>query len=143
MMNYMALTAASQWGKEVWGSNPAFSPERLALAGQVTLIGMLMVFAVLAILWGVLAIFKLIFAKSTKAEKAEKIAKPATSAPAKAPEAPLAPVAPTATDDAELVAILTAAVAAYISAEDPNAALGGFRVVSYRRTNGGRPWNSK
>ncbi len=144
MMNYMTLTAtASQWGKEVWGSNPAFSPERLALAGQVTLIGMLMVFAVLAILWAVLAVFKMIFAKAPKSEKPAKPEKPAPAkapAPAVPPAAP-APAAPLA--NSELVAILTAAVAAYMAAENPNATPSGFRVVSYRRANGGRPWNSK
>ena len=35
----------------------AFSPERLSYAGQMTLLGMLMVFLVLAILWGILTLF--------------------------------------------------------------------------------------
>ena len=37
----------------------AFSMERLALAGQVTLVGLLIVFFVLAILWGVISISKI------------------------------------------------------------------------------------
>ena len=45
----------------------AFSPERLSYAGQMTLLGMLMVFFVLAILWGILTLFKVFFVK-TKAE---------------------------------------------------------------------------
>ena len=44
----------------------AFSPERWAYAGQMTLLGMLMIFSVLAILWGVLALFKVIFAQKKR-----------------------------------------------------------------------------
>ena len=117
----------------------AFSPERLALAGQMTLLGMGMIFAVLAILWGVLAIFKLIFAKPEK-----KKAKPAPAAPQAEPVVVPEPVvAPAATDDAELIAVLTAAIAAYEASLGNEVAPGGFRVVSFRRANGGKAWNSK
>ena len=44
----------------------AFSQERLALAGQMTLLGMVMIFAVLGLLWGVLAIFQRIMAGNTE-----------------------------------------------------------------------------
>ena len=116
----------------------AFSPERLALAGQMTLLGMGMVFAVLAILWGVLAIFKLIFAKP------EKKAKAAPTAPKAEPVVVPEPVvAPAATNDAELIAVLTAAIAAYEASLGNEVAPGGFRVVSFRRANGGKAWNSK
>ena len=116
----------------------AFSPERLALAGQMTLLGMGMIFAVLSILWGVLAIFKLIFAKP------EKKAKPAPAAPKAEPVVVPEPVvAPAATDDAELIAVLTAAIAAYEASLGNEVAPGGFRVVSFRRANGGKAWNSK
>ena len=110
----------------------AFSAERLALAGQMTLIGMGMIFAVLSILWGVLAIFKLIFVKP-----APKKAEPSPVV-APAPE----PVAEESNDE-ELIAVITAAVAAYRASEDPAATEGGFRVVSFRRANGGKAWNSK
>ncbi|MBQ7375618.1 MAG: OadG family protein [Clostridia bacterium] len=117
----------------------AFSPERLALAGQMTLLGMGMIFAVLAILWGVLAIFKLIFAKPEK-----KKAKPAPAAPKAEPVVVPEPVvAPAVTDDAELIAVLTAAIAAYEASLGNEVAPGGFRVVSFRRANGGKAWNSK
>ena len=117
----------------------AFSPERLALAGQMTLLGMGMIFAVLATLWGVLAIFKLIFAKPEK-----KKAKPAPEAPKAEPVVVPEPVvAPAATDDAELIAVLTAAIAAYEASLGNEVAPGGFRVVSFRRANGGKAWNSK
>ncbi len=124
-MLYSALYTAGQ------NMGGAFSAERLALAGQMTLIGMGMIFAVLSILWGVLAIFKLIFVKPT---------------PKKAEPAPVVvpvpePVAEEGNDE-ELVAVITAAVAAYRASEEPTAE-GGFRVVSFRRANGGKAWNSK
>ncbi len=128
-MNYMALAATVDYGG-------AFSPERLALAGQMTLIGMGMIFSVLGILWAVLAIFKLVFAKT----------KPKKKTPVEVSVAPVAepePVAAYAAEEDELVAVITAAVAAYIASEEPDAYQGGFKVVSFRRANGGRPWNSK
>lgn len=113
----------------------AFSPERLAMTGEMILVGLGMVFAVLAVLWGVLSIFKLVFAKpeKKKAEPAPVVENP----PAYEPE----PVAETE-DDGELVAVITAAVAAYMASEEPDAAPNGFRVVSFRRANGGRAWNA-
>ncbi len=144
MIKHFALTATeavNPWGKEVWDAIPAFDSERLVLAGQVTLIGMLMIFAVLSVLWIVLAISKQIFAKPTQTAKPAPAPKAAPS-PKVAP-APAAP-SPASTNDAELVAVLTAAVAAYMASENPNAvSTTAFRVVSYRRTNGGRPWNTK
>jgi len=135
----MTYTALSTAYADMGG---AFSPERLALAGQMTLIGMGMIFAVLAILWGVLAIFKLIFAKpEPKKAKAEKKPAPAP-APVAEPTPVVAPAVAAQSDD-ELVAVITAAVAAYIATEEPNAYQGGFRVVSFRRANGGRSWNAK
>lgn len=117
----------------------SFSSERLALAGQMTLLGMVMIFAVLALLWGVLAIFQNVMAGRT--------VKPAPATKS-APEADPAPVAaPVAeSDDNEVIAaIIAAAVAAYM-ADEGNAETaynGGFRVVSFRRVQGGKAWNSK
>ena len=131
MMLNVAIKALSDMGG-------AFSPERLALAGQMTLLGMGMIFAVLSLLWGVLAIFKLIFAKPEK--------KKVKSAPAPKPEPIVVPepvVAPAASNDAELIAVLTAAIAAYEASQGNEVAPGGFRVVSFRRANGGKAWNSK
>lgn len=116
----------------------ALTPKTLELMWLTPLFGMAMVFAVLTILWGVLAIFKMIFAKPEPKKK-------------EAPKAPVAPVAPVAepepvaysAGDDELIALITAAVAAYISSEEPDAYTGGFRVVSFRRANGGRSWNAK
>lgn len=122
----------------------AFSSEAWLYALEMTLMGMGMVFAVLSILLGVLTIFKLVFAgKSDKSKKknAEKAVK-AEPAPAAAPE-PTAVPAPVASGDAEFIAILTAAIAAYESEQNPDAPALNFRVVSYRRASGGRSWNAK
>ena len=116
---------------------PAFSAEAFKYALEMTLLGMGMIFAVLGVLWGVLALFKLIFARPKKEKKAEPA--PATVqeiAPAVEPES-------NTTDDGELVAILTAAIIAYEAEQNPEAPIGNFRVVSYRRANGGRSWNAK
>ena len=118
----------------------ALSAETVTLMWQTPLLGLGMVFAVLSCLWGVLAIFKLVFTgrtpkapKEVKAPVAEK--KPETQAPAPAP-------VQSASDDAQLVAVITAAVAAYMAEEGTEYA-GGFRVVSFKRVSGGRSWNSK
>ena len=130
-MNMMALSTTL---------GGAFSAERLAYAGKMTLLGMMMIFAVLGLLWAVLAIFKVVFAgKSPKKVDAPK--EPKETKQPKAQENAPAPSAPTAapTEDLSLIAVLTAAVAAYREAEGES---GGFRVVSFRRTSGGA-WNAK
>ena len=120
----------------------ALSPARLQKAGLMIIQGMGMVFLVLAVLWLVLLIFKKIFykeeGKTPKVEKAPKVeAAPAVSA------APVAPAAPTATDDGQLVAAITAAVAAYIESDPGLSAqfASGFRIVSFRKKNGKTSWN--
>ena len=117
------------------GTYVPFSGEAWVEAGKMTFMGMLMVFAVLAILWGVLAIFKLIFAGTSSK------AKTATPAPVKVEEK-VDTVAQDESND-ELIAVITAAVAAYRSEEGAPVADGSFRVVSFRRVGGGGAWNSK
>ena len=119
----------------------AISPENLKLVWQTPLLGMLMIFAVLSLLWGVLAIFRVIFDKTPKEKKQPKAEKPAPAPAAKPEAAPAAPVAQS-NDDAQLVAVITAAVAAYMQSEGNPAPDGNFRVVSFKRVSG-RAWNSK
>ena len=97
--------------------------DRLSYGLQTTLLGMSVVFSVLILLWAVLGVFKLIFAKP---EGKKETAKPAEPVPA-APAAP-AP-AYSGSDDAELVAVITAAIASMLDAPETS-----FRVVSFRRT---------
>ena len=122
------------------GTYTPFSGDAIKYALEMTLLGMGMIFSVLAILWGVLAIFKLVFARPKKEKKNSEAPKsePAVNVTAEPVAAPVA-----ATDDSELIAVLTAAIAAYEAEQNPNAAPANFRVVSYRRANGGRSWNAK
>ena len=101
----------------------------ISLGIETALLGMGIVFSVLILIWIILAVFGKIATAGTKKEKSAAKAAPA---PAPAP----APVA--ATDDAELVAAITAAVS--LCMEMP---VGSFRVVSFRKTNTKQAWNKK
>lgn len=118
------------------------SPETLTMMWQTIVLGMMMVFSVLAILWLVLSIFKVVFAgKTPKAERAAAPKQLKVEKPAKVETA--APVTPAVQSNDELIAVLTAAVAAYMAEEGTPVADGSFRVVSFRRVGGTRAWNSK
>lgn len=104
---------------------------------QTVVLGMGMVFAVLGLLWAVLSVFKLVFVgKTPKTQKTE------APKPAKAETAPATAPTPVA-DDGALIAVITAAVAAYMEETEGQVPAGGFRVVSFTRVRGARPWNSK
>ena len=100
--------------------------ERAGYSGMMLLIGMGSVFAVLAILWGVLEIFHRIVEAKSKAAAAATTATPAT-APAKVQQ-----IATPVQDDGALIAVITAAVAATMAQENGGEAPA-FRVVSFRR----------
>ena len=123
----------------------ALTSETLTMLWQVPLLGMMMVFAVLATLWGILTLFKLVFVgKTPKEQKAPKAPKaPKAENKPQIATADVSAAAPVAqSDDAQLIAVITAAVAAYMAEEGTDYA-GGFRVVSFKRVRGGRTWNSK
>ena len=121
--------------------------ERLEYAMQGTVTGMVMVFAVLGLLWGIVALSKVVFydlpKKKANAEN-KSASNKAAQAPVQAPAQTAAPVAqPEAQDDAELAAVITAAIAAMIESGDyQNEFVGGFRVVSFKRSSA-RAWNKK
>ena len=127
----------------------AFSMERLALAGQVTLVGLLIVFFVLAILWGVISISKIFLydiplKKKQKEELAAKVSATVQSSETLQSAKTSAPViseADTAENDEETVAAITAAVQAYLLAEQGNAYRGGFVVVSFKKRS--EAWKSQ
>lgn len=107
--------AFTKSGFENLAENATFT-DRLLYGLRVCAIGMIIVFAVLLILCGVLYLFKLYYKLSQK-----KKAQPAVQ--------PAAPAANTGVDDEELtVAIATAAIAA--ARNDSDAA---FRIVSIRK----------
>lgn len=109
--------------------------EALGIGGMVTVVGLAIVFGVLVILMLVLMLFKVIFYKDPK-KKTKQVS--TTQEPKKAP-APVQAPAPTPvqnTDDEELIAVLTAAVAASLNTSTYN-----LRIKSYRRVDGtGSAW---
>ena len=136
--------AAEKLDQNMSGADMTFG-ERLEYAMQGTVTGMLMVFAVLGLLWGIVALSKVVFYDIPK-KKANAEKKSATNAQA-AEAAPVQASAPTAQpeaqDDAELAAVITAAIAAMIESGDyQNEFVGGFRVVSFKRSSA-RAWNKK
>lgn len=97
----------------------------------VAVIGICTVFVVLAILWGVLELMRVFF--TAKKEKPAAPAAPAAPAPA-----PVAPSAAPAEDDSELIAVLTAAIAASLNQTTTY----NLKIKSYRRVDAGTPvWN--
>ncbi len=122
---------------------------QLALQGSVT--GMVMIFAVLGLLAVIMTVSKIIFhdipnKKKNEAQIQTSAASAPTPAPAPAVSVPVetpAPVSAATTDDGELAAVITAAIAAMIESGDyKNEFVGGFRVVSFKRANSGA-WNRK
>ncbi|MBE7035657.1 MAG: hypothetical protein E7402_06065 [Ruminococcaceae bacterium] len=96
----------------------------------IAVIGLLTVFVVLAILWSVLELMRVVFAGKGKKPAAK------TEAPAPAP-VPAVSAAPVQESDDELIAVLTAAVAACLDAPK-----NGLRIRSYRRIESTAPvWN--
>ena len=127
-----------------------FSGEAWQYAGEMTLLGMGMIFSVLGLLWAVLAVFKLVFVgkapKAPKEPKAPKAKAPEkTTATEQQPSDEISAViaagiqAYQEDNNAAMIAVLTAAVAAYRAEEGSE---GGFRVVSFKRA-GGRAWNTR
>lgn len=130
---------------ETEGIKIGVAKEYAELLWLTPLVGIAMVFAVLTVLWGVLALFKLIFArpKKEKAKNDKKAVEASKSEADSVAEVTSVATPVAAADDSELIAVLTAAIYAYEAEQNPNQPIGNFKVVSYRRTNGGRSWNAK
>lgn len=125
-------TVASTAAEEVKAS---FS-ERVATGLGNLVLGMLVVFAVLTVLWLVLEFVGRLFANADKkaaAKKAEEAAKNPAPAPAPA-------VAEEEDNEEEIVAAITAAVALMLEAENGEAPA--FKVVSFRKTYSKQSWNN-
>ncbi len=122
----------------------AFSTERITFSLQMTGIGMLMVFLVLALLWGVLSLSRL-FCYDIPNRKMKTKSVSDTDKPVDTTE--VAEVNETEpeydeTDDSKLAAVITAAVTAMISGDEYKGQFqNGFRVVSFRRAGSGTAWN--
>lgn len=106
--------------------------DKLAVGGEVTLRGMATVFAVLILIWFLVELLHLLLGEKNNAPKKEIVTETITPTES-APDEPLpvedaisAPAAP----DYELIAVITAAIAA-ASGSSPSS----FRVVSFKRAN--------
>ena len=112
--------------------------DRLTLGGSTLLLGMVIVFAVLGLIFIALQIMRSVFTKNAiKAKKARKAAEAARTVPMKTvspSDMPAVPVAAPAVeseptdDDGAIVAAIIAAVSAY-TGKAPE----GFRVVSFKK----------
>lgn len=121
--------------------------ETLTMMWQTVVLGMLMVFSVLATLWLVLTLFKVIFAgkgsKPAKKEASAVVAK-TENRPVVTTDKNVNPVVDINAVSEDILAVITAAVAAYMSEESgTEVSTSGFRVVSFRRASNGRSWNAK
>ncbi len=134
---------------EIEGEDMKMS-ERLEYALQGTVTGLVMVFAVLALLAVVVTLSKVVLydlprkAKERAAAKAKAEAEKEEKTVAQSEPVAAPAVAPAAqADDGELVAVITAAVAAAIASGDYGSEFAsGFRVVSFNRVNTGT-WNKR
>ena len=114
-MNYLLSISSEQYAEKLGAA------DSLEFGGQMVLLGMGAVFSVLTLIWLVLTIFKLVFTKINAPEK---------KAEAPAPVAPSAPVTAPVTSDAEIVAVIAAAIAMAQSECGDDVK---FRVVSFKR----------
>ena len=99
-----------------------------------------MVFAVLALLWGVVAVFKVTLHDIPEKKAAKKASLAKAVQEVAAPEAETVVEAIPEEDEGEIVAAITAAIAAMLQSEEYNGQFeSGFRVVSFSRKGGA--WN--
>lgn len=99
--------------------------EALSFGGRTTVLGLAIVFSVLVILMLILMLFKVIFYRNGEKKK-----------PIAETETPVQPVQ-TAANDEELIAVLTAAIAASLNTSTYN-----LKIKSYKRISDDRPvWN--
>lgn len=112
--------------------------ERAQEALTMVIMGMVMVFLVLATIMLVLMVMERLFAEKKSSAKVAAPRKEETKAPVPVPT-PVVPV----TDDGAVIAAITAAISAMLAAENGTETYqGGFRVVSFKRSSRNTPWNS-
>ncbi|MCI9448756.1 MAG: OadG family protein [Clostridiales bacterium] len=129
--------------------NNGFSfTEKLSNGGMMVLTGMLTVFGVIFIIWLSLTIFGFfvyglpnIKKKKAEASATAKIQEINSEEEEAAENIPAAEVVPE-TDDGVTVAVITAAISAYLESTSDDGEVLPFRVVSFKRKSSGKPWNS-
>ena len=119
--------------------------EKLAYFGKILGIGMGCVFGVIFSIWLMLTVFRFFVyeipnMKKKKAEAAKNEAEvaEAPASPADLPNTPPASVQ----EDNVTVAVITAALSAYLASSSEDGSTLPFRVVSFKRKRSGTPWNS-
>ena len=128
------------------GLSPA---ERAEYALQGTVTGMLMVFAVLGLLYGIVTLSRVVFYDLPNKKKEIKPKKKGKKAiVVEDDEEEISALCDPSVivpehDEGELAAVITAAIAAMLDSEEyKNEFVGGFRVVSFKRSTE-RAWNKK
>ena len=121
--------------------------ERLEFALQGTVTGILMVFGVLTLLTLILYLSKVVFydipKKKHEKSKKEIVIPFKTTEPAPDENETVEPEVQES-DDSEIVAVITAAIAAMLESEEyADQFKSGFRVVSFKRAEGNGAWNKK
>ncbi len=139
-------------GKLDMNLNPEGFSERLEFALQGTATGMLMVFGVLTLLTLILYGSKFVFYDIPNKKREKSIAAARSKqaekhiADKEIPESQPTAVrdqAQAVSDDGELAAVITAAIAAMLEKDEyKNEFVGGFRVVSFKKSTKGA-WNRK
>ncbi len=133
-------------GKLDMNLKPESFGERLEYALQGTVVGMLMIFGVLTALTLIMYGSKYIFydIPNKRAQIKSAVAQAPINDPIAQESAALSEQAAACTqDDGELAAVITAAIAAMIESGDyKDEFVGGFRVVSFKRSTTGA-WNKK
>ena len=139
---------AAQLDKNMDGAELSFA-ERAEYALQGTVTGMLMVFAVLGLLYGIVTLSRVFLydLPNKKKEIKPKKKKGNKVVMVEDEEEISALCDPTVIvpehDEGELAAVITAAIAAMLDSEEyKNEFVGGFRVVSFKRSTE-RAWNKK
>ena len=118
-MNFMLSISPEQYGDSIIST--AGFMETLGFGAMMLAIGMLTVFAVLAIIWGALILFKIAFHDLPEKRKTTIISE-------ETPKVEVAPVA--SSSESEIVAVIAAAIAMAESESGDNIK---FRVVSFKR----------
>ena len=131
--------ASGKLDKDMSGADMSFG-ERAEYALQGTVTGMVMVFAVLGLLFGIISLSKVVFYDVPERKKKKK--QKTHASPTAVDPAPVAAAEKNQSeDDGQLIAVITAAVAAMIESGDyKDEFAGGFRVVSFKRSAKGA-WN--
>lgn len=117
--------------------------ERASYALQGTVTGMLMIFAVLGLLAGIVSLSKVVFydIPNKKAEKSKSNETVISAEPQSTVDATDVVVA-NEENDTELAAVITAAIAAMLDTQEyANEFKSGFKVVSFKRVNTNGAWN--